>query len=156
MAKQYWLLKSEPDAFSIDDLIKAKQQTSFWDGVRNYQARNYLKSMKVGDLAFFYHSSCPIPAIVGIIEIVQEPIPDPSAFDPKSPYYDPKSTPATPRWFMPKVKYKKKFSSPITLGSLKNNPRLCPASFALLKRGNRLSVMPVTSQEWQAILAMID
>lgn len=156
MAKQYWLVKSEPNTFSIDDLIKAKHQTTFWDGVRNYQARNNLCAMKAGDLAFFYHSSCPIPAIVGMVEIIQDAIPDESAFDPKSPYYDPKSLSSAPRWFMPKVKYKKKFATPITLDSLKDNPHLQPSSFPLLKRGNRLSVIPVTHQQWQAILAMID
>lgn len=155
MSKQYWLIKSEPETFSIDDLIAAKHQTTPWDGVRNYQARNYLRDkMKVGDLAFFYHSSCAIPAIVGMVEVVQSATPDPSAFDPQSAYYDPKSTPASPRWFMIEVKFQKKFSSPITLQSLKNNPLL--ESFPLLRKGNRLSVIPVTTRQWQTILAMIN
>jgi predicted RNA-binding protein with PUA-like domain len=154
MAKQYWLLKSEPDAFSIDDLMKAKNQISSWDGIRNYQARNYIRDgMQGGDLAFFYHSSCKEPAIMGVVEIINKARPDPSALAQHSPYYDPKSTLENPRWFMVDVKFKLKFSSPITLQSLKNNPKL--AAFALLNKGNRLSVMPVTLQQWQAINAMV-
>ncbi|MBI2791462.1 MAG: EVE domain-containing protein [Gammaproteobacteria bacterium] len=154
MAKQYWLMKSEPDAFSIDDLIKAKGQTSHWDGVRNYQARNFIKNgMKVGDLAFFYHSSCKVPGIVGTVEIITPPQPDPSAFDPKSPYFDAKSTQTHPRWYMVDVKFKQKFNDPITLESLRMNPLL--KGFTLLNKGNRLSVMPVSFAQWQTILKMM-
>ncbi len=145
-------MKSEPDAFSIDDLMKAKNKTSPWDGVRNYQARNYIKEMKVGDNAFFYHSSCAVPGIVGMVTISSSPYPDPSAFDPKSPYFDLKSTSENPRWFMVDVKFQKKFEDPITLHSLKDNPRL--KGFTLLNKGNRLSVMPVTPLQWKAIIAM--
>ena len=145
-------MKSEPDAFSIDDLLKAKNKTSPWDGVRNYQARNYIKDMKVGDSAFFYHSSCAVPGIAGLVTIISPPYPDPSAFDPKSPYFDPKSSPANPRWFMADVKFKMKFEDPITLLALKHNPQL--KGFTLLNRGNRLSVMPVTPLQWKSIIAM--
>ncbi|MBS0290401.1 MAG: EVE domain-containing protein [Proteobacteria bacterium] len=149
----YWLMKSEPEAFSIDDLAKAKNKTSPWDGVRNYKARNYIKDMKIGDYAFFYHSSCKLPAIVGIVEIVSSPYPDPSAWRENSPYFDPKSTPANPRWFMVDVTFKKKFKEPILLQDLRQNPKI--SDFTLLKKGNRLSILPVTQQQWQSILAMI-
>lgn len=150
----YWLLKSEPSSFSIDDLQKAKKQTTTWDGVRNYQARNFLRSgMKVGDLAFFYHSSCPIPGIAGIVEVVHPGYPDPSAFSIQSPYYDPKSDPANPRWYMVDVQLKEKLPKILPLTSLKANPNL--KEMILNKPGNRLSVMPVTSKEWQTILKMI-
>ncbi|MGD9592849.1 MAG: EVE domain-containing protein [Candidatus Berkiella sp.] len=151
---QYWLMKSEPDAFSIDDLKASSNQTAPWDGVRNYQARNYIRDeMKIGDLAFFYHSSCKVPGIVGLMEIVKPPYPDPSALNPKSPYYDPKSTILNPRWFMVDVKLKQKFEHPLSLELLKSNPKL--KGFKLLSRGNRLSILPVDSPYLKTILAMI-
>lgn len=148
---KYWLMKSEPEAFSIDDLMKKPKQTSCWDGVRNYQARNMLRDqIKKGDLVLFYHSSCQPPGIVGIAEVVRESYPDFTAFDPESKYYDPKSHEDNPRWFMVDIKLKEKFKHMITLHELKNIPQL--ENMQLLRRGNRLSVMPVTAKEWQVIL----
>lgn len=153
-AQQYWLMKSEPQTFSIDDLANSKNQSTLWDGVRNYQARNTLRdSMKVGDLAFFYHSSCPIPGIAGIVKITRTGLADPSAWDPKSPYFDPKSSPAEPRWYSVEVKLVEKFSNLLSLTEIRNNPTL--ANFMLLRKGNRLSVFCVTMQEWQALHSMI-
>lgn len=148
----YWLMKSEPDTFSIDDLAKRPKQTEPWDGVRNYQVRNWLRdSMQVGDLAFFYHSSCKIPGIVGIIEIVKAGYPDASAFDPQSPYFDSDSNPDKPRWFRVDVRLVKKFPQTITLNDLRSNPAL--RSMRVLERGSRLSITPVTEAEWKEILA---
>lgn len=149
----YWLMKSEPSTFSIDDLAQRKNQTEHWDGVRNYQARNFLKAMQLHDLAFFYHSSCEVPGIVGIVEIVKAGYPDFTAFDPTSNYFDAKSNPDKPTWYMVDVKLKQKFKNIISLEQLKTNPKL--HNMKLLQRGNRLSVMPVSEQEWKSILAMI-
>lgn len=148
----YWLMKSEPDTFSIDDLACKAGQTEHWDGVRNYQARNFMRAMNVGDRAFFYHSNCAEPGIVGIVEIVRTAYPDPSAFDRRSPYYDPKSSRDRPRWYMVDVRLLRRLQRLIPLGSIKRNPRL--AAMHLVQRGNRLSVMPVTAAQWQAILKM--
>lgn len=149
----YWLMKSEPETFSIDDLIKAPHKTEPWEGVRNYQARNFMRDqMQKGDQAFFYHSNCKIPAIVGIMEIVQASHPDPTSFDPRSKYYDPKSTPEHPRWFMVSVRFVEKFKQPIPLTLLREDPNL--DNLALVKTGNRLSVMPVSKKEWQVILKL--
>lgn len=146
-------MKSEPDTFSIMDLKKAHQQTTSWEGVRNYQARNFMRDeFRVGDLAFFYHSSCPEPGIVGIMEVVKACHPDQTAWDKTSPYYDPKSTEALPRWYLVDVKLKEKFKSPITLAALKSNPKLC--TMRLLQRGNRLSILPISKAEWATILKM--
>ncbi len=153
MAKQYWLMKSEPETFSIDDLKNRPNQTEHWDGVRNYQARNMIRDqMKLNDLIFFYHSNCAIPGIVGIAQVVKTSYPDHTAFDPNSKYYDPKSHPDNPRWFMIDVKFKQKFKDVISLHDLKNNKILI--NMALVRKGNRLSVMPVTEQEWKSILEM--
>ncbi|MFI4937092.1 MAG: EVE domain-containing protein [Candidatus Berkiellales bacterium] len=152
MKKQYWLLKTEPSTFSIDDLCRAKNQTTSWEGVRNYKARNFLRDgMKVGDLAFFYHSSCKVPAIVGIVQITRAGYPDPSAFNPASPYYDPKTSRDHPRWFMVDVKFKEQLDPPFPLSAIKELSHL--GSLALIQKGNRLSVIPITSQQWQAILS---
>ncbi|HEX7038176.1 MAG TPA: EVE domain-containing protein [Pseudomonadales bacterium] len=148
----YWLMKSEPDTFSIDDLYRRPKRTEHWDGVRNYQARNYMQAMKKGDLAFFYHSSCEVPGVVGIVKVVREAYPDFTAFDPKDPHYDPKSDPENPRWMMVDVQYVRKTKRVIPLEELKANPKL--EDMALVRRGNRLSVMPVAEPEWQAILEM--
>lgn len=149
----YWLLKSEPDCFGIDHLIKAKQQTSSWDGVRNYQARNFMRDeMKKGDKAFFYHSNVKKMGIVGVVEIVKESYPDFTAFDPENEHYDPKSNPDNPRWFMVDVQFKKKLKRTIELQELKKNPAL--DGMQLLQRANRLSITPVTKQQWDAILKM--
>jgi len=149
----YWLMKSEPDIFGIDDLRERPRQTEPWDGVRNYQARNMLRDqMRRGDHAFFYHSNCKEPGIVGIMEIVREGYPDDSAWDPKSPHFDPKSTPLQPRWYKVDVRYQLKLRRCITLQELKRHPEL--AALPLLKRGNRLSIMPVTPDQWRRILIL--
>ena len=149
----YWLFKSEPDTFSVDDLARARRSTSPWDGVRNYQARNMLRDdMQRGDLAFFYHSNCAEPGVVGIVEVVRAAYPDPSAFDPESPYFDPKSDPDKPRWYVVDVRLKQRLKRTITLGALKAAPEL--AGMALVRRGNRLSVLPVTPAEWNFILGL--
>ena len=146
---QYWLMKSEPDAFSIDDL--KKQGASPWDGVRNYQARNFMKTMKVGDLVFFYHSSCQPAGIAGIAKVTRSAYPDFTCWDTKSAYYDPKSTKETPRWYMVDIDLVEKFSRIIPLSTLKQDPEL--ANMLLVKKGSRLSVMPVQASEWQHILS---
>jgi len=149
----YWLLKSEPQCFSLDDLKARPRQTEHWDGVRNYQARNFLRDrFAKGDLGFFYHSSCAEPAIAGIVEIVRSGYPDHTAWDPKAEHFDPKSSPDTPIWYMVDVKWKQQFGQPIRLAELRANPVL--QTMELLKRGSRLSVMPVTTQEWREILKM--
>jgi predicted RNA-binding protein with PUA-like domain len=145
-----WLMKSEPDVFSIDDL--ERQRTTEWEGVRNYQARNFIRDMKRGDLAFLYHSNCDEPAIVGVMEIAREAYPDPTQFDPKSEYYDPASERSTPRWSLVDVRFKRRLRRPLTLKELKAQKPL--ASMRLLRRGNRLSVMPVSPRESQFILRM--
>jgi len=147
---KYWLMKSEPDAFSIDDLKNSPGGTAPWDGVRNYQARNFMREMSPGDLAFFYHSSCAQPGIVGIMEIIRRTYPDATAFNPADEHYDPKSRPDNPRWYMVDVRYKRALKRLITLSELKQHPEL--ASMQLLRRGNRLSVMPVNMAEWRYIL----
>ncbi|HEY3486786.1 MAG TPA: EVE domain-containing protein [Gammaproteobacteria bacterium] len=147
----YWLMKSEPDVFSIDDLERAG--TECWNGVRNYQARNMLRDqMQQGDLAFFYHSSCDVPGITGIMRISRAGYPDATAFDTASPYYDAKSTAANPRWYMVDVQLVRKLKHIITLQQLKTDSRL--QDFALLRRGNRLSVLPVSARQWKYILSL--
>ena len=148
----YWLMKSEPDAFSIDDLQSAPGQTTSWDGVRNYQARNYLRQMKVDDRVLFYHSSCKEVGIVGLATVVRTAHPDTSAFDPDDDHYDPKSRPEDPTWFMVDIAFERKLDGLVSLAALKANPKL--ADFALTRRGNRLSVMPVTTAEWREVLKM--
>jgi predicted RNA-binding protein with PUA-like domain len=149
----YWLLKSEPDCFGIADLKARPRQTEKWDGVRNYQARNFLRdSIQRGDLAFFYHSSCAEPGIAGIVEVVRAGYPDPTAMDPEAEHYDQKSTPANPIWYVVDVRLKREFRSPVTLARLRNTPEL--AKMPLLARGTRLSVLPVTKREWDTILKL--
>jgi predicted RNA-binding protein with PUA-like domain len=150
---QFWLMKSEPSEFSIDDLMARPGQTEPWDGVRNYQARNLMRDdMKVGDLAFFYHSNCVEPAIVGIMDIVRAGYPDNTAFDPKDKHYDPKSNPGSPRWYRIDVRFQRKLGRAITLAELREHPQL--ANVPLLQRGNRLSVMPISKLEWDFILGL--
>jgi predicted RNA-binding protein with PUA-like domain len=147
---RYWLMKSEPDEFSIDDLASAPRRTAPWSGVRNYQARNFMRDlMEVGDLAFFYHSSCPEPGIAGIVEVASAAYPDATQFDPASPYYDPKATLEKPRWFNVDVKFKRK-TRLLPLKELKGHPEL--ASMLVLKPGNRLSITPVAPREWNFII----
>jgi predicted RNA-binding protein with PUA-like domain len=152
---RYWLFKSEPETFSIDDLRARKNSTEHWDGVRNYQARNMLRDdVKVGDEILFYHSNCTPPGIVGIATVVRNGYPDFTAFDPHSDHYDPKSSQEKPQWFMVDVKFKRKFSQMLTLDELKQNPAL--KDMLILRRGNRLSITPVTSKEWKTILKMAE
>jgi predicted RNA-binding protein with PUA-like domain len=149
----YWLMKSEPEVFGIDDLTSRPRKTEHWDGVRNYQARNMMRDeMKKGDEVFFYHSNCKEPGIVGIAKIVREAYPDFTAFDPRQKYYDPKCDPAKPRWFMVDVQFVRKFKRTITLEELKQVTAL--RDMPLVRTGNRLSVMPVTEKQWKAILAL--
>jgi predicted RNA-binding protein with PUA-like domain len=149
----YWLMKSEPDAFSIDDLQQRPQQTEHWDGVRNYQARNMMRDdMKIGDQVFFYHSNCELPGIVGIAEVARESYPDFTAFDPNDKHFDPKSDPDKPTWYMVDIKFVRKLRRTISLQELKGKPEL--ADLPLVRRGNRLSVMPIGAEHWQIILQM--
>lgn len=148
---RYWLFKSEPNTFSIDDLSKLPQQTDHWEGIRNFQVRNLLRSViKKGDQAFFYHSSCNPPGIVGVIEVVKEGYPDLSAFDKSSPYYDPKSSVDNPRWYRVDVKLIKKFPRLVALEELKRHPKL--SNMQVTRKGNRLSITAVTPEEWVIIL----
>jgi len=150
--RRYWLVKSEPDVFSFDDLLAAPNQTTGWDSVRNSGARNFLRDgMKLGDLVFYYHSNAEPSAIVGIGEVVREGYPDPTAFDPTHDYYDPASVPETPTWFMVDVRAVEKLPNPVTLPVLKATPAL--AEIALLKV-SRLSVVPITATEWEMVKAM--
>ncbi|HKL27391.1 MAG TPA: EVE domain-containing protein [Desulfuromonadales bacterium] len=145
----YWLMKSEPDCFSFDDLQKAGVEP--WDGVRNYQARNMLRDeIQVGDGVLFYHSNCKEPAIVGIAEVVRNGYPDPTAFDPREKHFDPRSNPANPRWYQVDVKYVRHLKQALSRDDLRRHPVL--SKMGVLKKGNRLSVMPVTAEQWQAIV----
>ena len=151
----HWLFKSEPDTFGIDALAKAPEQTSAWDGVRNYQARNMLRdSIKKGDLAFFYHSSCDVPGIAGIVSITRDGYPDVTAFDPKHHHYDADSKQDSPRWYVVDVKLVRKFKRVITLDELRVHADKKLKDFVLLRRGNRLSVMPVSNKDWDFILTL--
>ena len=150
--RQYWLLKSEPDSFSFDDLWNLPGRTTGWDGVRNYQARNYMRDeMKKGDLAFFYHSGAD-PGIVGVVEIVREGYPDQTAVDPKDPHYDPKTKGGESAWSMVDIRAIERLSRPVTLAEMRTRPEL--AALPLLQKGNRLSVQKVGAPEWNAILAL--
>jgi len=147
-------MKSEPDEFSIDDLVKAPKKTTAWFGVRNYQARNYMRDhMRIGDGVLFYHSSCEVPGIAGIAKVSSKPYPDASQFDRKSEYYDPKSKPEEPRWMLVDVKLEKK-TRVMPLDEMRTYPEL--ADMVVLKRGNRLSITPVTEREWRFILKRLD
>jgi predicted RNA-binding protein with PUA-like domain len=147
---RYWLMKTEPDEFSIDDLSKKKIEP--WTGVRNYQARNFMRDMKPGDGVFFYHSSCEVPGVAGIAEVATEAYPDPTQFDRKSDYYDAASKREEPRWSLVDVRFKRKLKRVIPLAELKDRREL--EGFALLARGNRLSVLPVTKAQWDSILGL--
>ena len=147
---RYWLMKSEPDVFSIDDLKKMPNKTEHWDGVRNYQARNFMRDeMKKGDMILFYHSNCTPPGIAGIAKVAKEAYPDHTAFDKKSKYFDEKSNPENPRWMMVDVKFVKKFKNIISLNELKEIPEL--KDMLILRKGNRLSITPVSEKEFQFI-----
>ena len=150
----YWLMKSEPDAFSIDDLKNMPDGTDHWDGIRNYQARNFMRDdMKKGDKVFFYHSNTKQPGIVGIMEVTREAYPDHTALDPDSDYYDPKATEEDPRWQMVDVTYVRHLDRNISLTELKDHADQLQ-DFALIRRGNRLSIMPVEEQHWDYILGL--
>lgn len=149
---KYWLMKSEPDAFSIDDLKKVKVEP--WDGIRNYQARNFMRDqMQIGDQVFFYHSNCDEVGIVGVMKVSSKPYPDPTAFDKKSKYFDPKSDPENPRWMLVDVRFVKKLKRTVTLSELKQYSQL--DGMQLLKKGNRLSIMPVEKSHWDFILSIV-
>lgn len=151
---RYWLMKSEPSAFSIDDLAASPGQRTCWDGVRNYQARNYMRAMQVGDQVLFYHSNADPPAVVGIAEVVRTTYPDDSAFDKKDKHYDPKSHPSKPVWEMVDIKFVRKFPRPLGLDVLRKQAPL--KRMELLRKGSRLSVQPVKPDEWKAILKLAD
>jgi predicted RNA-binding protein with PUA-like domain len=149
-ARRYWLVKSEPDAFSFDDLLASPDRTTCWDGVRNYQARNSMRDdMTRGDLVLFYHSSTEPAAIVGVAEVVREAYPDHTAFDPKDPHFDPKSRRDAPTWMMVDLRAVEKLAKPLTLAELRGTPGL--EKMALLQKGSRLSVQPVTGGEWEIV-----
>ena len=150
--KHYWLMKSEPDAFSIDDLKKVG--TEPWNGVRNYQARNFMRAMQVGDGVLFYHSNCKEPGIVGTATVASVAYPDETQFNPKSDYHDPKSTREDPRWSLVDVKFERKLSRTITLEEIKQHADDLGDGFALIQRGSRLSVLPVTAAQWKYLLAL--
>lgn len=147
-----WLVKSEPAVFSFADLLASPNQTTAWDGVRNYQARNYLKAMALGDRVLIYHSSCTPPGVAGEAEVVRTAYPDPTQFDPTSPYFDPQSPAAAPRWVAVDLRAVRPLPRLVTLAELRAEPAL--RGLKLLQRGNRLSVMPITPDEYRAILAL--
>lgn len=151
MSKRYWLMKSEPDEFSIDALARVNSEP--WSGVRNYQARNFMRDgMQIGDGILFYHSNCAEPGVVGLAEVASEAYPDPTQFDKRSDYHDPGSKPEEPRWLMVDVSFRRKLKRTISLVELKGREEL--EDFALVRRGNRLSVMPVTPAQWKFILGL--
>ncbi len=150
--KHYWLMKSEPDAFSIDNLKKVG--TEPWNGVRNYQARNFMRAMQVGDGGLFYHSNCKEPGIVGTATVASAAYPDDTQFNPKSDYYDPKSTREEPRWSLVDVKFERKLKRTITLNEIKQHADDLGEGFALIQRGTRLSVLPVTAAQWKFLLSL--
>jgi predicted RNA-binding protein with PUA-like domain len=151
----HWLLKSEPGTFGIDDLAARPRKVTAWDGVRNFQARNMLRDdFRKGDRAFFYHSGCAEPGIVGIVEVAREAYPDPTAFDPQDAHYDPIGTPDAPRWYVVDLRLVRKLDRVITLQELRSHARGKLRDLLILRRGNRLSVTPVTKAEWDFILSL--
>ena len=150
--KRYWLMKSEPDSFSIDDLQKVGIEP--WNGVRNYQARNHMRQMQVGDGVLFYHSSCAVPAVVGIARVASVAYPDATQFDPKSDYFDAKSTREEPRWSLVDVAFERKLKRAIPLEEIKQHADALGEGFALTQRGSRLSVSPVSAAQWKLLLAL--
>ena len=149
---RYWLMKSEPSAFSLDDLKNCPDGTDHWDGIRNYQARNIMRDeMKVGDKVLFYHSSTKVPAVVGVARVVKPAYPDHTAWDPKSHYFDPRSTPENPVWLMVEIQFEQELPRPVPLTELHTMPEL--AEMTLLRKGMRLSIQPVTAGEFKAIVS---
>ncbi len=150
----YWLMKSEPDAFGLDDLKSRPRKTEPWDGVRNYQARNFMRDqMKVGDQIFFYHSNTKVPGIVGVAKVASKPYPDPTQFDSDSKYYDPKSDPSDPRWMLVDVKFVRELKRILSLAEIKEHADAL-GDFALVRKGNRLSIMPVSQAQWDYLLGL--
>lgn len=155
MAPGYWLFKSEPETYHIDDLIKKPKKRDCWEGIRNYQARNFIRDdIKKGDLGFFYHSSCKIPGIIGIVKVIKSAYPDDTAWDPDSKYFDPKSSPDNPRWLRFDVQFVQKFPQLLSLTTLRSMPRL--KDMLLLRKGNRLSITPVTPSQWKTIIQVTE
>jgi len=153
MSKKYWLMKSEPHVFSLEDLKNSPDATTHWDGVRNYQARNFMRDqMKTGDPVLYYHSSCDEPGVVGIAEVVRESYPDHTSWDQKSKYFDPKSTPENPRWFMVDIKWKQAFKRLLSLQEMKEAPEL--QNMRVVQRGQRLSVQPVDKADYDRVVKM--
>ena len=151
--KRYWLMKSEPDDFSIDDLEQVG--TEPWTGVRNYQARNFMRdNMQVGDQVFFYHSNAKVPGIYGIAQVASTPYPDPTQFEKKSKYFDPKATREEPRWFLVDVGFVRKLHQPIPLATIRTRSEQLGEDFALIRKGARLSVLPVSASQWKTLLAL--
>ncbi len=150
--RRYWLMKSEPTVFSIEDLAKSPKQTTCWDGVRNYQARNFMRAMAVGDQVLFYHSNAEPPAVVGIAEVVRMAYPDETQFDKASYHYDPASVPSAPRWDMVDIRYRQTFKTSLPLDQLRQEPKL--KGMVMLQKGSRLSVQPVTEAEWAVVLKL--
>ncbi len=151
MLKKYWLMKSEPDVFSLEDLKNSPDSTTHWDGVRNYQARNFMRDqMKTGDFVLYYHSNCDEPGVVGVAEVVKEAYPDHSSWDQKSHYFDPKSTPESPRWFMVDIKWKQAFKRLVSLREMKESPAL--ENMRVVQRGQRLSVQPVDKADFDHVV----
>lgn len=147
-------MKSEPETFSIDDLKARPKGIEPWDGIRNYQARNFMRDcMQVGDRAFFYHSNCKVPGIVGVMEIASTVYPDPTQFDRKSKYYDPDSRPEEPRWLLVDVKYVRHTDRVISLTEIKAHAKTL-GDFPLIRKGNRLSILPVTDQQWDDLIGL--
>lgn len=150
--RHYWLMKSEPEVFSIDDLAGSPKSTTSWDGVRNYQARNFMRAMKIGDQVLFYHSNANPPAVVGVAEVVRAAYPDATQFDKRDSHYDPASNPAQPRWDMVDIRFVRKFLTPLSLGLLRAKAGL--KGMELLRKGSRLSVQPVRAAEWNEIIRL--
>jgi len=153
MPKKYWLMKSEPHVFSLEDLKNSPDSTTYWDGVRNYQARNFMRDqMKTGDLVLYYHSNCDEPGVVGIAEVVKEAYPDHSSWEQKSKYFDPKSTPENPRWFMVDIKWKQAFKRLVSLREMKESTEL--QNMRVVQRGQRLSVQPVDKADFDRVVKL--
>ena len=151
----YWLFKSEPDSFGVHDLARARNATTAWDGVRNYQVRNFLRdTVRKGDQGFFYHSSCDVPGIYGVVRITRAGYPERAALDPRHPYFDPGSDPAQPRWYSVDVRLERRIDPPITLETLRKQAHGALSEMLILRRGNRLSVTPVTRDEWRFVLSL--
>ena len=150
--KHYWLMKSEPEDFSIDDLERVK--TEPWTGVRNYQARNFMRAMQPGDGVLFYHSNTEVPGIYGVGEVACEAYPDPTQFEKKSKYFDPKSTPEAPRWSLVDVGFVRKLARPVPLARIRDHAEELGEDFALIRKGTRLSVLPVTAAQWKTLLSL--